>query len=68
MTPERFKEIEDAFQRALDLAPLERTAYLDSLRARDPDLHVEVTSLLASEPGAATVLHRTIAGTCRGDG
>lgn len=63
MTPERFKEIEAAFERAHELAPPERTAYLDALRATDPELYVEVTSLLASEPGAASVLHRTIEGS-----
>ena len=60
MTPERFRQIEEAFQRAHDLAPPARAAYLDRLRDDDRDLHAEVTSLLASEPDASEALRRTI--------
>jgi len=60
VTPERFRQIEDAFQRARDLEPVERASYLDQLHEDDRDLHAEVTSLLESEPHASEALHRTI--------
>jgi hypothetical protein len=65
VTPERFRQIEEAFQHARDLAPAEQAAYLDRLRDDDLDLHDEVTSLLESEPDAPDALRRTIAGPLR---
>jgi hypothetical protein len=61
VTPQRFRQIEEAFQKARDLTSLDRVAYLEQLRDQDLDLHAEVTSLLDSEPNAAEVLHRAIA-------
>jgi hypothetical protein len=60
VTPERFRQIEDAFQHAHDLGPVERASYLDRLRDADRDLYAEVTSLLDSEPDAPEALRRTI--------
>jgi hypothetical protein len=61
VTPERWKQIDDVFHHVHDLEPSARDAYLDDLRAKDLDLHGEVTSLLDSEADASTVLHETIA-------
>lgn len=61
VTPERFKQIEEAFQKARDLASLERVAFLERLREEDLDLHAEVTSLLDSELDAPEALRRAVA-------
>jgi hypothetical protein len=60
VTPERWKQIDDVFHHVHELEPHDRAVYLDDLRSRDVDLHVEVTSLLDSEDQAAAVLHETI--------
>ena len=61
VTRERFRQIEEAFQKAHDLASLERAAFLERLREDDLELHAEVTSLLDSEPNASEALRRTVA-------
>jgi len=48
------KEVEALFEKALDLAPAERTAFLNAIRARDPALYQELASLLEAledDPG-----------------
>ena len=49
MTPERWRQIEEIFQTALEHAPEERTTYLANACGSDAELHKEVTSLLAQE-------------------
>ena len=48
MTPERWQQIEQLLQAALECEPAERDALLDRECATDPDLREEVESLLSS--------------------
>src|SRR5258707_836316 len=52
MTPERWQQIEQVLQTALEREPAERAALLERECAGDPDLRAEVESLLASAPRA----------------
>lgn len=61
MTPERWKLIEDAFDRAIDLGIAERTAFLDTACGDDDELRHEVEFLLACSTRASDRLHETIA-------
>jgi serine/threonine-protein kinase len=49
MEPERYKEIDDLFQAALERAPEERMAFLDRSCAGDPALRREIDALLSSD-------------------
>jgi serine/threonine-protein kinase len=49
MTPERWGQIEEIFQAAVERAPEERAAFLDEACAGDPNLRQEVESLLAQD-------------------
>src|ERR1051325_4779168 len=48
MDQERWRKVEDVFQKALDLPEPEREAWLDRACREDSDLRTEVESLLAS--------------------
>ena len=48
MTPERWQQIQDVLEKALELAPGERSAYLNQACSSDPSLRKEVETLLAS--------------------
>src|SRR5688572_10214114 len=48
MTPERWRQIEEILDQALDLAPPERAAFVASACGSDPALRVEVERLLAA--------------------
>jgi len=48
MTPERWQQVEQLLQAALECDPIERAALLDRECATDPDLREEVESLLLS--------------------
>jgi eukaryotic-like serine/threonine-protein kinase len=48
MTPERWQEIQDVLEKALELAPGERSAFLNQACSSDPSLRQEVETLLAS--------------------
>ncbi len=48
MTPERWAQANDVLQRAMQLSPEKRTAFLDSACASDPSLRPEVESLLSA--------------------
>jgi hypothetical protein len=50
MTPERWQEIRDVLEKALELAPGERSAFLEQVCSSDPSLRQEVETLLASGP------------------
>jgi eukaryotic-like serine/threonine-protein kinase len=52
MTPERWREVREVLHEALELAPPERSAYLDRACAADESLRREVESLLASSEEA----------------
>jgi non-specific serine/threonine protein kinase/serine/threonine-protein kinase len=47
MTPERWEQIRDVLEKALELAPDERSAFLDEACSSDPSLRKEVEALLA---------------------
>ena len=48
MTPERWQQIRDVLEKALELAQDERSAYLNQACSSDPSLRREVETLLAS--------------------
>ena len=50
MTPERWQQIRDVLERVLELAPEQRSAFLDRACSSDPSLRHEVETLLASSP------------------
>jgi serine/threonine protein kinase len=52
MTPERWQQVEDVFQAALDRPPQERAAYLDEACAGDDELKIEAVSLLSAHDEA----------------
>ncbi|HSS99522.1 MAG TPA: protein kinase [Terriglobales bacterium] len=56
MTPERWAQVKQAFQSALELAPDERAIYLDGFCAAEPELRKEVESLLRHHHEAGTVM------------
>src|ERR1700722_14522623 len=51
MTPERWQEIRDVLEKALELAPGERSAFLNRACSSDQSLRQEVETLLASSGG-----------------
>jgi serine/threonine protein kinase len=61
MTPERWQEIRDVLHQALNLAPGERSAFLDDACAFDHTLRTEVESLLASSDEARSSFLRSSA-------
>jgi WD40 repeat protein len=61
MTPERWKQIEEVFDRAIELSGDERAAFLDAACAGDADLRGELAVLLDSAAHASDSLHATIA-------
>ena len=50
MTPERWQQVRDVLERALELAPKQRSAFLDRACSSDSSLRQEVETLLASSP------------------
>jgi hypothetical protein len=53
MTPERWQQIEDVLQAALDRAPEQRAAYLQEVCAGDDSLQIEASSLVSAYETAA---------------
>ena len=51
MTPERWQQIQDVLEKALELAPDQRSGFLDQACSSDPSLRQEVETLLASGDG-----------------
>ena len=49
MTPERWQEIKEILATALDLAPAERSVYLDRIYAADSSLRSDIEPLVSSE-------------------
>jgi serine/threonine protein kinase/tetratricopeptide (TPR) repeat protein len=56
VTPERWAQVKQAFQSALELTPEERVIYLDGFCAAEPELRKEVESLLRHHHEAGTVM------------
>jgi serine/threonine protein kinase/tetratricopeptide (TPR) repeat protein len=59
MLPQRWVQVKDKLQTALDLPPEERAAYLDEVGRADPELRRELESLLASHERAGTDFLKT---------
>jgi serine/threonine protein kinase len=53
MTPERWQEVKIALHHAMHLDPEHRSAYLNQIAETDPDLKMQVDSLLASDDRAS---------------
>jgi serine/threonine protein kinase/Tfp pilus assembly protein PilF len=60
MSPERWQQIEDIFQTALDLAPAERDSYITKACAGDADLKRQVETLLTQYHEAGDLLDETL--------
>jgi len=56
VTPERWKQVETIFERALEIPPGERSPFLERTCAGDEELRDEVDSLLESHGSAGTFL------------
>ncbi len=56
ITPERWPDLEALLDHALDLPPDERAAFLEAVRADDPDLLEEVREVLRAGDRARTLL------------
>ena len=52
MSPERWQQVEDLFQKALALGPQERRSFLDQVCATDGELRDEVDRMLAGDEDA----------------
>jgi len=52
MTPERWEQVSEALDKALHFPPTQRQNYLAEMAKRDPELHREIESLLASHQEA----------------
>ena len=59
MTPERWQQIQDVLEKALELPPGERSAFLNRACSTDPSLRQEVETLLASSDGVRTGIFHT---------
>src|SRR5678815_1058894 len=55
MTPERWQQIEQLLQAALEREPAERAVFLERECAGDPGLRAEVESLLATQPAQSVI-------------
>src|SRR5882762_1228924 len=53
MTPERWQQVEEVLQAALDCAPEERAAFFDQACAGDAELQTEASSLACAYDAAA---------------
>src|ERR1044072_5438673 len=56
MTPERWRQVEEIFQAALDLSPEERKHYVSNVCAQDTELKRDVESLLSQYDRAGELL------------
>jgi eukaryotic-like serine/threonine-protein kinase len=59
MTPERWQQICDVLERALELPPAERSSFLDGTCSADRELRAEIDSLLAAEKVVQSVFLRS---------
>src|SRR5688500_154333 len=60
MTPERWRQVEEIFQSALDLAPEKRARYLADACSTDEGLRRDVETLLLQHESAGDILERPI--------
>ena len=62
MTPERWRQVEEIFQAALDLLPEERARYVTQVCASDTDLRRNVEVLLSQHDSAGDLLDHSLYG------
>ena len=62
MTPERWRQVEEIFQAALDLLPEERARYVTQVCATDTDLRRNVEVLLSQHDSAGDLLDHSLYG------
>src|SRR5215212_9745180 len=60
MSPERWREIEEVFQAAVELPAADRAAFLDKLYGSDEEIKQEVLKLLASDDSASDFIEKPI--------
>ncbi len=60
MSPERWKQIEEVFQIALDMSPRERREYIDQASGNDPELKDEVSRLLSQFEEASSFIEQPL--------
>jgi hypothetical protein len=65
LNSERWQQIEEIFQAAVEMAAHERPAFLDRACGEDTELRSEVESLLAMESGPDTLLTTVISAAAR---
>jgi serine/threonine protein kinase len=58
MTPERWQQVEEVLQRALDRPPPDRASFLDAACAGDLDLRADATSLISAYEGAGDFIEQ----------
>src|ERR1051325_3123899 len=63
MTPERWQQVEEIFQAAVDMQPAERQQYVSKACADDPTLKNEVEALLAQHDSASGLLEKPLYGS-----
>ena len=63
MTPERWKQVEEIFQTALDLQPEARPAYVAKVCAADSTLKSQVEALLSQHEDAGPLLDQPVIGS-----
>ena len=62
MTPERWRQVEEIFQAAVELLPEERARYVDEVCAEDTTLKRDVESLLSQHDSAGELLDQPFYG------
>src|SRR5690242_16566985 len=62
MTPERWRQVEEIFQAALDLSPEDRNRYVSDVCAQDSQLKRDVESLLLQYDSAGELLEQPVYG------
>src|ERR1043165_3389258 len=62
MTPERWRQVEEIFQAALDLSPDDRKRYVSDVCREDTDLRRDVESLLSQYDSAGELLDDPVYG------
>ncbi len=62
MTPERWRQVEEIFQAALDLSPEDRDRYVSDVCAADTELKRDVESLLSQYDSAGELLEEPVYG------
>ena len=62
MTPERWRQVEEIFQTAVDLGPVERSRYVSEVCADDLDLRLSVERLILQHESAGDLLEDPLYG------